>query len=162
MGMPNLDFGTTEWESTIDGKPYEFSHRKTRGRHELTVNGIEQIVKGSFLSAFTGSVDGGFDLDGREARLVVQKGVPDVAVDGVYLRSGKPYVRFPAWAYPFVIACLPIPFLSIGHTLPVFAGVCGAYLCAYISKTPLKAAARMALCAAVCILAWFLWFFEFS
>ena len=147
----------TQWESQIDGKSYAFTHEKIKGKHIITANGAQSEIKGGFMSTMLG-FDEGFTLDGREARLVIERNKPDVVVGGVYLQSGKQYVKRPAWVLAFAIICILIPIVSLGGALPALLGFAGAAICVSVSKSSLPAAARVALCVVITLLAWILWF----
>ena len=147
----------TKWESQIDGTNYTFLHEKVKGIHILTVNGVKTDIKGGFMSMMLG-FDEKFMLDGREARLVIEKNKPDVIIDGVYLQSGKQYVQRPAWVTVFAIICVLIPIVSLGGALPAILGFAGAALCVSVSKTSLPAALRLILCTVITLLAWIVWF----
>jgi len=148
---------TTQWESKIDGKSYAFSHEKVKGRHILTANGLQTEIKGGFISALLG-FDEKFTFEGREARLVIEKNKPDVIIDGVYLQSGKNYIKRPAWVLVFAIICILIPIVSLGGALPFVIGFLGATLCVSVSKSSLPTAARVILCLVITVIAWLLWF----
>jgi len=148
----------TQWESQIDGRTYSFSHERKRGKHLLTVNGTPVEIKGSFMSAILG-FDEKIMLDGKEARFVFERNKPDVAVDHVYLQSGKDYVKRPAWVLAFAILCLLIPIISIGGAIPVLLGLGGVALCVSASKSSLPIAIRVILCIVITLSAWVLLFF---
>jgi len=147
----------TEWSSEIDGKSYAFSHQIIKGKHTLAVNGVSNTIKAGFVSSVIG-FDEKFDLEGKEARLVMVKNEPDIVVDDVFLRSGKNYVQRPAWAMVFIVACILIPIISLGGALPIVLGFGGAGACVAVSKTSLTNIVRIILCIAITILAWVLWF----
>ena len=148
----------TQWENQINGKNYLFSHKKSGSTHTVTYNGSQAVIKGGFMSAIIG-FDEKFILDGKEARLVIEKNKPDIVVDGVYLQSGKQYIQRPAWVMVFAIICILIPIVSLGGALPVILGLGGAALCVSASKTSLPTITRVFLCTAVTLTAWLLWFF---
>jgi hypothetical protein len=141
------------WVSEIKGKNYSFNYEKRKKLHVLTVNGVETIVKGDFLSLFYG-IDTSIDLDGSPARFVAIKNEPDIAVDGVYLRSGKKYLARPAWALVFIIISLAIPVVSIGGALPALLGLGGAALNVLASRNTLPLAVRILLCLIATIVVW--------
>lgn len=147
----------TEWQSNINGQIYNFSHSIVLGKHNLTINGVSNTIKGSFFSSILG-FDEPINFDGIEARLVVERKKPDIVVNGVYLQSQKPYIPRPKWSIVFVILCILIPIISLGGALPAVIGVVGALACVQISKTSLPVAARIALCILITAAAWVLWF----
>jgi len=147
----------TQWQSQIDGRHYYFSHERKGGRHTLVVNGMPMEVKASFMSSILG-FDEHIQLDGRDARLVLEKNQPDIVVDNVHLRSGKPYVKRPAWVIAFAILCILIPIVSLGGALSALIGFGGAAACVAISKSLLPTPARVVLCTVVTIAAWIAFF----
>ena len=146
-----------QWESVINDKHYVFSYGKVKGKHVITANGNPITVKAGFISWCLG-LDEKFMLEDIEARLVMDRNTPDVAVNGVYLRSGKKYIQRPAWVVVFSILCVVIPIISVGGMLPVFLGLAGISLNVSASKTSLPLAARLALCIVITGLAWLCWF----
>jgi len=144
----------TEWESQIDGEVYTFSHEKRRGVHVLTINGIPTEVKIGFMGSLFG-IDEAIEFDGREARFVIEgNSRPDVVIDGKYLQSGKTYVKRPAWALAFAIACIAIPFVTLGGAIPFVVGFGSAAACVKVSKSAMPTAARVAVCTIITMLAW--------
>jgi len=141
------------WESVIYDKHYTFSYQK-KGR-VFTVNGFPQTLKTDFWSSLSG-FDAGFVLDGIDARLVIEKNVPDVVVNNVFAHSGKKYVKRPAWAIVFAILCIAIPIVSLGGALPALIGFGGAAFCISISKSTLSTAVRVLLCTLLTLGAWLL------
>lgn len=142
-----------QWQSTINDKNYEFSYKKNKGNHEISVNGTMVSLKAGLWSSLLG-FDENFTFDGTEARLIVDGKGPDVAVNGAYLQSGKKYIERPAWVMIFVILCILIPVLSLGGALPVLLGLGGAAICVGASKADLPMAVRILLCIAITALAW--------
>ena len=140
-----------EWESSVDGKNYKFAYQKVKGGHELDANGVKQTIKAGPRSVLLG-FDEGFDLDGRPARLVLENKEPDVAVDGVYLRSGKEYVQAPMWVLVFAIACLVLVF--IGGVIGGVIGILGSMACVAVAKRPMATPVRMLICLGISIAAW--------
>ena len=142
------------WESVINDKHYTFSYQK-KGRI-FTVNGLPQTLKTDFLSSLSG-LDAGFNLDGMDARLVFERNVPDIAINGVFVQSGKKYVKRPAWAIVFAILCIAIPVVSLGGAIPALIGFGGAAFCISISKSTLSTAVRVLFCTLLTLGAWLLW-----
>ena len=142
----------TEWESDVGGKSYKFIHQKVKGGHELEIDGAKQTIKGSFRSAVLG-FDEGFDLGGKPARLVLdQAKEPDIAVDGVYLRSGKQYVKAPMWAIVFAMICIALIF--VGGAIGGAIGAVGAMICIAISKKPIATPVKLLICLIVSAATW--------
>ena len=146
----------TEWESEYEGKTYAFSHEKVNGSHVLKINGEVVIIKPGIKSVWL-RLDEPFVFDGKEARLVMENKLPDVAVAGTFLKSGKPYeaLAMPDWLWGFFLLLLPLVFFGGGA-----GGICvaaGALVCQKISLMNKPKAARMLLCAAVTSGAWLVW-----
>ncbi|MCL2253177.1 MAG: hypothetical protein FWC09_01910 [Lachnospiraceae bacterium] len=145
------------WQSVINEQNYEFSYQKVKGKNILTVNGTPNTIKVGFLSSLLG-LDEKFDFDGKEARIVMVKGQPDIVINDTYLKSGKPYIARPAWAIVFAILCFAIPVVSLGGAIPIVLGFAGAALCVTVSKSSLSMAVRLILCILITVVAWVLWF----
>ncbi|MDR2598752.1 MAG: DUF1266 domain-containing protein [Oscillospiraceae bacterium] len=146
-------YKTSQWKSRIDGFDYSFSHEKVKRKHILTVNGEPIEIKGGFLSSII-EFDEKFMFYGKEARFVFKKGVPDVAVNGVFLQSGKQYIQRPAWVMVFIVLCGLIPIVALGGVLPVLIGFGGIALCVSISKTSLSTVIKVFLCIVSTIAVW--------
>ena len=148
----------TQWTSIIGEYSYAFTHERIKGnKHMLTVNGNAIEIKAGFLSQLLG-FDEEFMLYNMVARLVIEKGIPDVIVNGVHLQSGEPYKKRPVWMLVFAVICLLIPIVSLGGALPVLIGMGGAALCASISKSSLSTAVKVILCIVATSAAWLLWY----
>ena len=146
-----------EWESVINDKNYTFAYQRIKGKHTLTVNGNSTTIKSGFMSALFG-FDEEFNLDGTAARLVIENKKPDIVVDGVYIQSGKKYVKRPAWVIAYVIICVAIPIVSLGGAIPALLGFAGATVCISVSKSTLPLPARLIICTLITIAAWILLF----
>ena len=154
-----------EWYSEIDGRLYDFAYDKIRGKHFVTINGQTIRVKKSFISLILG-FDEKFPLDTKEARLVIQHGVADIAVDGQFLISEKTYRKRPAWVLIFAVLCLSLIWFAgflglvdnfMGASGWVF-GTLGMMACVRVSKADLPTAVRMLFCLGIVFLTWLLWF----
>src|SRR5512143_864791 len=65
----------------------------------------------------------------------------DLSLDGVSIESGRPvtpHVPLPTWSWPFIAACLLIPFVTLGGTLPTAIGFGGAAICFGIARDPAR------------------------
>ena len=79
------------WQSTIAGKVYNFAYEHLEGsNHRLIVNGEIIDIKVGFIRAWL-NLGEKFTFDGRKAILSTSDKRPDVAYNGTFLRSGKPY-----------------------------------------------------------------------
>lgn len=147
----------TQWESPIYDRYYYFSHEFKKGKHILVANGVTIEMKNKFMNSFLG-FDEPIQLDGIEARFVFEKNEPDIAINGVFMRSGKNYVKRPAWVLVFAILCALIPIISLGGAIPVLFGLGGISLCVITSKSSLPSAIRVILCTVITLAAWILTF----
>ena len=142
-----------EWESNIEGRQYHFRCEFQKGLgYVVTVNGEPITVKGGFTSMMFG-FDEPFTLDGKQMHLVATKGGMDVAYDGQFLISGKPYVARPIWVWMFVLMCVSLIFLF--GMMGGFLGFVGAAVCIAASKTTLPTIVRVLLCTLVVSVTWF-------
>ena len=144
------------WQSVVDGYQFEFSHTIENRKHVLSVNGTPIEFKTSLMSSLLG-FDEGFQLQGREARLVIDRNGPDVAIDGFYLRSGKKYVARPAWVLVFAVLCILLPIVNLGGFIPVVLGLVGMGACVALSRKDMKTVPKVLLCVAITLAAWGAW-----
>jgi len=142
-----------EWQSIINGRQYDFSYQIIKRRPNLFINGVPTLIKPGFWGSFFG-IEQDINLDGQEATFAILKRTPDIAVNGVYLRSGKPYEKRPFWVLIFAVICLAIPVVALGGALPVILGFAGAGLCFTVSRSSLKPPLRMLICALITLAAW--------
>ena len=143
----------TEWESSIDGKDYKFAYQKVKGRHILEFNGEKVTLKGGAKSFFLG-FDEPFNLDGKEARLVINSKKPDIVVDGVLLQSGETYVPAPVWSVVFIILCGLLPIISLGGLIPAVLGIGGATICGAVAKASMPGFLRVLICLLITLVVW--------
>jgi hypothetical protein len=150
----------TQWESKIGDKRYVFSHKKLGGwryLHSLTINGSVIEIPSGYKSKMLG-FDEGFIFGEKEARLVIEKGKPDIAIDGVFLQSGKPYAARPSWIIIFQFLCLPLMLQQIGGLFGLLAAFAVFFLCRKISEHPISSTRKLILCIAVTLGSWFIVF----
>ena len=148
-----------EWECEVNGKKYKFSYKKSIWEQVLVVNGVPQTLKSSLSSVI--GFDEAFDLDGREARLIIEKDKPDIAIDGKFVQSGEPYKPKPKWAVVFAVLCLGVlatmpPGMWV---LPGLLGAGGAVAIIGVVKSDLSGAGKFALCLLITAGVWGLRFF---
>jgi hypothetical protein len=148
------------WAGEARGKSYDFTYERGQGIHILTVNDVEYTFKAGFMKSY--NTEAKFKFDGIDARFVVIRKEPDVVVDGVHLKSGKPYIAMPKWAWVFVVLCLAIPFVSFGGILSIIIGIAGVALCKICARNTLPTAVRVLLCLLATIVtyivAWGIWY----
>lgn len=147
----------TQWESDINGKHYAFLVEQVKGKQVVTVNGEPQTVKMGFASMWIG-FDEKFTFDGMEAHLVINKNKPDVAVNGIFLQSGKTYIQRPAWSMVFIVLNVLIPIVSLGGLINFLLGIGGAAICVGTSKSAMPNAVKIVLCIVITAAAWAIWF----
>ena len=96
------------WHITVDGA----EHTVTYVRPGLRSGGAALYVdggEGRLIRPRDGYLDEPIHVGGKECRFVLREYLPDVAVDGVFLDSGKPYAPIaplPTWCR--VLTALPI------------------------------------------------------
>ncbi|MCL2367453.1 MAG: hypothetical protein FWC72_00510 [Oscillospiraceae bacterium] len=147
----------SRWRSQIGGKEYRFSYQKVRGSHKLTVNDVPMQVKAGWMSVLFG-FDEKIVLDGKEARLVIEKQQPDIVIDNTFLQSGKAYRPRPTWVLGFVILCLALPIITMFGAFTLLLGFGGALACVRMSKSAvLSKGAKVGVCVCITLLAWALW-----
>ena len=145
--------GESEWSSLINGKEYHFLCEKMRdGERLIHVNDERIVIKARFISRFF-DFDEGFVFDGREARLMGNGNKADVAVDGVFLQSGKKYVATPKWMIIFAFLNVLITVFFIGIT-SFCASLIGIMTCYNISRTTLSEKRRFVICLLITIGLW--------
>lgn len=87
-----------KWIVTIDGNQHEIIYKPGFIKGKRTVDGVGTVVKNTnwFIRLF----DEAFELDGKTLHLTAIGNKVDLAVDGVYVDSKKPYAPFktvPSW-----------------------------------------------------------------
>lgn len=115
------------WTVHVNGQDHEIGIKYGVFRSTIKVDGEERRVKSS--SPVLRLIDEAIFIDGKEIHLTVMGTKADVAVDGVYLTSGKPYVphsRIPAWANVMLIVLFVVGWLFfgvIGMALGLVSGI---------------------------------------
>ena len=150
----------TQWYSVINNTNYNFVYEKKKGKHTLTINDVPHVIKAGFISTMIG-FDEKFTFDGVDARLVIEKKIPDVVINNTFLQSGKHYVERPRWSMIFVIICVLIPIVSLGGALPALLGFGGASMCVNVSKKDKPTAVKIILCIVITFLVWLPLLFSF-
>lgn len=156
--VPVKKDNTREWIFEAGDKKHKisFTPKFWTGRHELWVDGARTPVEREPFRSLMG-IDQSIDLGDRVCRLVWTGGQADLAVDGVFLDSGRPYrpMKLPRWSWPFIILCLLIPLVAMGGGIPIIIGLLGAYGCvrAAVGGNRTKKQ-RVLLSAGIVLLAW--------
>jgi hypothetical protein len=135
------------WDLNVDGCSYTvtFEFGGLKGTRLLKVNGANIPIEKQHYKALIG-VERPVFLGNKECIFVLIGNKADVAVDGFYVDSKKPYVPFksiPWWNWVFAAACIAIPIVALGGLLPVVIGLLGSVYCMRVSispysKTPFK------------------------
>ncbi|GLB28326.1 hypothetical protein LAD12857_02490 [Lacrimispora amygdalina] len=89
-----------KWNVTVNGINHEISFKTGVFKGKAVVDGVSTPVKNN--SMFIRLFDFPINLDGTTVHLTAIGNKIDLAVDGVYVNSKKPYVPFeniPKWAY---------------------------------------------------------------
>lgn len=150
---------TQQWLINVNGMNYQVEFRPSQwsGNHQLFVNGQQIPLQKVFFQAFVG-MDQAVNIGGKECRLVMLGSKADLAVDGVYIGSQKPYAPrkgMPWWSWIFVAACVAIPIVSLGGALPMVLGVLGALGCVRTAISPsMKMPAKLLSCVGITALCW--------
>lgn len=146
------------WSVPVDGVLHDviFKSGAFKGQ-SISIDGVVLPLKQTFMQSLTG-VEYPIQIGGKECRLAVVGSKPDIAVDGKFIGSGKPYTpigKMPWWGWAFVVACLAIPVVALGGALPIIIGLICAGACARISISPtMSVPVRVLCCLGVTLAAW--------
>ena len=126
------------------------------GKHTLTVDGESSVIQPKLKPALLGLTEQPLTVGGRDCQLVIIGRKADLAVDGVYLTSGQPYVPYqslPGWAWIFLVLCILM--CLTGGALPMGIGLGSAIWCGRTSVSPhLSTAMKVLTCVGITVLAW--------
>ena len=138
----------------VDGQNYHIEFNKKGSM--LTINGTHVPIDKN--AKFPRGVDLPIQLGGREAHLVITNGVMDVAIDGVFVGTGKPYVplqKLPWWGWIFYVLNGAIPVVALGGAIPIALAAIGIALTSVIStSSKMNIAVRILLCVLVVVAMW--------
>ena len=146
-----------QWENVINGNHYRFLCEQEKAfTYSISTNAgtdheASTTVKGRFISMMFG-FDEPFELDGMDMRLVAARGGMDIAYDGHFLISGKPYFPRPAWVWIFVVLCISL--VLMGGLLGGVFGFIGSAVCIAVSRSAAPTFMRIGVCVFVTILTW--------
>ena len=143
-----------KWESDINGTLYSFSYVKEKREHLITVNDQTTKLKASFKSLVLG-FDEPFAIDGIKARLVITNKKPDVAINGIFLQSKKPYVMTPFWVMFFALPCIVL--LIAGGAIGGALAAVGFFSCLAISKRKLPTIVKLVSSIAIVGICWLIY-----
>ena len=146
------------WSVTLGGITHNVKYQDGFGKRTVTVDGRADPIPTKFIHSIVG-LEHPVLLGGQECRLVVAPGFTkttvDLAVNGVFLDSGKPYEplkKVPGWAWIFVVLCLLIIFM--GGAVPMLVGLLGAYGCIAMARGKNSTGAKVVGCIAVTVVCW--------
>lgn len=148
-----------QWRATIDGAAYDIAFKPGvwTGKHKLIINGETVDLPRKAFAGYTG-MDVPVRIGPKEGRFVLVENKADIALDGVFLGSGKPYAPLapiPKWAWIFVALCAAIPVVTLGGALPVVFGLLGVVSCLRVARSQsMKSGVKALACAGITILAW--------
>jgi len=148
---------TIQWSSAIGEYRYDFVFENIEGKLILAINGHPVEIKLGFWSTLTGNINEKFMFGGSEAYLVISKGNADIAINGVFINSGKQYKPRQRWPAIFVVLCCLLPvvgFVSSGGSVLFIIGLGCAGVCAFIAESSQPTGGKVALCTLITIAAW--------
>ncbi len=140
--------GFRNWTVTVNGEPHEVGIKFGIFRATVHVDGERRPAKSK--NQFVRVIDEDVSVDGKDIRLMAMGNHVDVAVDGVYLKSGKPYVpmsQIPLWAtvmIPVLMATGLLLFGVLGFVLGMLAGVFALH-----QSLPVSGKSRLPLCGTI-------------
>ena len=146
------------WVVPVDDTTYNIEYIQKTFSKTLTINGTQVNFEKSKTAGLSSETH--LKLGRKEAVFVINGRNIDLAVDGVYLRSGKPYIPLgpmPSWNWVFVILN-GLVFLGFG-LLPALLAFLGMGFCTKISlskKIPLFV--RILLCIIITLCNYFVFY----
>ncbi len=140
--------------------PIKFTASQLFGKNTLQVDNNTIELKKSLVETFVG-MDQPFNVGGKECRFVLQGNKADIAVDGIYLDSKKPYIplkNVPWWGWIFIAFCIAIPFVSLGGVIPFALALLGTIYCVRITMDPyIKTVLKLLACLGISVSVWILY-----
>nr|WP_314461317.1 hypothetical protein [uncultured Clostridium sp.] len=127
-----------KWNVTVNGMNHEISFKTGVFKGKAVVDGVSTPVKNN--SMFIRLFDVPINLDGTIVHLTAIGNKIDLAVDGVYLNSKKPYVPFeniPKWIY-ILSAVLFVGSWAMCGLMGIVLGLLSSTLIIGRSVTPQK------------------------
>lgn len=127
-----------KWNVTVNGITHEILFKTGVFKGKVVVDGVSTPVKNN--SMFIRLFDVPINLDGTIVHLTAIGSKIDLAVDGVYLKSKKPYVPFeniPKWTY-ILSAILLVGGWAFCGLLGMVLGLLSSTLIISRSVTPQK------------------------
>lgn len=117
-----------KWTVEVDGSPHEVKFQLGMLKSKIIVDGAVTLVKSK--NAFLRLIDEPITIGSKTLYLTVIGPKVDLAVDGVYLKSGKPYIplsKVPSWATVILIVLLILGWLT-GGLIGILIGVLGSLI----------------------------------
>ena len=124
------------WTVEVEGKSHTVEFSGKGLRKHLYIDGIEDPIR-SRVPLLT-LVDRTIWLGTKPVQIVIVGRKADLAVDGVYLTSGKPYRevnRIPAFVWVFFFLCAFLG-LVLADLAGLAAGLVGGYFCIRVAIMP--------------------------
>ena len=122
----------------------------------ITVDGEERIVKPRGAQNMTGLIDHTLAVGDKTCHLVVMGRQADLAVDGQYLTSRRPYLPYlkrPKWVWIFWVLCIGV--CIGGGALPWLIGLTAAIQCGRTSVSPyIDNKTKLLTCIGITVAAW--------
>lgn len=126
------------------------------GKLTITVDGEESVIKPQGQQALLGLVDHTLPIGDKTCPLVVMDRQADLAVDGQYLTSKRPYLPYmkrPKWVWIFWIPCIGV--CIGGGALPWLIGLTAALQCGRTSVSPyIETKTKVLTCIGITVAAW--------
>ena len=107
------------WHVTVDGEEHTVTAVWPGLRSQAFTLWVDE--EGKTIIPHYGYLDEPIDVGGKECRFVLREYLPDVAVDGVFLDSGKPYAPIapiPTWCRVLTALTILACFVLV-RSLPV-------------------------------------------
>lgn len=128
------------WHVSVEGMDYVVKAGRANPfkSFALTVNDRPMPLPNPFISMFTGT-DAIIKLGNKEAHFVMIGNKMDLAMDGIYLDSRKPYhplSKVPVWAWIFVAGYVPM--LIMGGFISYFFALMGMIYTIRTTTSPEK------------------------
>lgn len=122
----------------------------------ITVDGQESVIRPKGQQSMLGLVDHTLPVGDKTCHLVVMGRQADLAVDGQYLTSGRPYLPYmkrPKWVWIFWILCIAV--CIGGGALPWLIGLTAALQCGRTSVSPyIETKTKVLTCIGITVAAW--------
>lgn len=146
------------WVVPVDETTYNIEYQQKTFSKSLIINGTQVNFEKSKTAGLSSETH--LQLGSKTAVLVIVGKKIDLAVDGVYLSNGKPYIPIgpmPAWNWVFVILNGLI-LIGLG-LLPCLLALLGVTFCTKISiSKKIPAPVRILLCIVITLINYFVFY----